>query len=215
MAPNGNGATIGNPHKIKKKTQTDQVQGKKGSAPEKSGAPKTTPPPPALKKSEVKSAPKSKSPPPPKPVPSPKPVDNIPRVSVGVVYTGVQARWRMGSRFGIEARYLKDSASSDIGDVTANVMSGRLYLFSRPRHRFTFYGGGEGGSVVLKTAGTSEKINGTAFGGFAGLEYRIAKRFSWGMDVGLYEIALKKTTISIQESGTDVVINSFLNFHLF
>jgi hypothetical protein len=216
--------TLKKPHKASSRIGIEK------NKPDKMTPSKTETPPPKVAPKKVtpkKTTPKKALPPPvkvnpkkekksrPQKTASAMSVEDIPRLSVGLAYTGAQVRWRLGRRWGLEARYLKETAAAETGDVTADVMSGRLYLFSRGVTRFTFYGGGEGGSVVVKTAGSNEKISGTVLGGFTGLEYRLAKRISWGLDVGLYQISLKKTAISVQDSGMDVVFNSFLNFHLF
>lgn len=142
------------------------------------------------------------------------PLVDIPRFSLGVVYTGVQARWRMVTRLGFELRFLQDGATSDTGESTAHILGGRVYFFSLPRQRFTFYGGGEGGAVVVKTPEASLSMTGTVWGGFTGVEYRLSHRFSWGMDVGLYQMSLKESSSGLSESGPDFVINSFVNFHI-
>lgn len=109
---------------------------------------------------------------------------------------------------------MRDKASSDTGDVSADVIGGRLYFFSHPRNRFTYYAGGEGATLAVDTPHEGISIGGMAAGGFVGLEYRLTERLSWGMDVGMYQLTLEESSLRIVESGSDFVINSFLNFHV-
>lgn len=196
--------TIGKPHKASPTLSGDKGKQSEETSPQKAVTPpKPTPPPFKSNKKFIKKTGSNKE------------IEQIPHLSLGLVYTGAQVRYRFGRRLGLEIRYLRDSATAGTGDVKADVLGGRIYLFTRPQKQVTFFGGGEGASVSEKTEGSDQKIKGTALGGFGGVEYRVSKRFSLGLDVGLYNISLQKTTTSAQESGIDFVINSFLNFHVF
>lgn len=141
--------------------------------------------------------------------------ESIPRLSIGVVYTGGLLRGRLGNHWGLEGRYQTGSSSSDGGDVTADVLGGRIYWFSNSHRRFTFYAGGEGASLTIDNPSAADSIHGWAAGGFIGLEYRLGQRLSWGMDAGVYHLSLEEAAFGVKDAGSDFVINSHLNFHLF
>ena len=146
---------------------------------------------------------------------APQRTEKAPRLSLGVVTTGAQVRGRFGNRLGVEARYLWNKQSSDTGDVDAKVIGGRLYLFSRPNRGFTVFGGAEGAALSSKVGRADPSYKGLFTGGFAGVEYRLSERFSWGMDAGYYQLTLKNAVLSINNAGSGFVLNSYLNFHLF
>jgi hypothetical protein len=94
------------------------------------------------------------------------------RLSLGVNYTGGQVRWNLSPKWAAEGRYQQGTASSNYGDVKAQVFGIRGYRFVHPENRFPFYWGAEAAYATAKPESSSYKTKGMALGAFGGMEYR-------------------------------------------
>ena len=143
---------------------------------------------------------------------SPVPHD---RLAIGINYTGAQIRFGLTSRWALEGRYQQGSASSNYGDVKAQVFGLRGYRFRHPENRFTFYWGAEGAYATATPESSYYKVNGLALGGFGGLEYHVARRVSIDMDLGPYIIALTEKHTHTSSTNLDFVLNTALLVRIF
>jgi hypothetical protein len=137
------------------------------------------------------------------------------RLALGVSYTGAQLRYDLSSRWAAEVRYQRGKASSDQGDVSANVFGLRGYRSFHRRERFSFYWGGEGAYADASPARSNYHVTGLALGAFGGVEYRVMKRVTVNADLGPYVISLKEKQTNVSSTNLDFVLNTALNVYLF
>jgi len=149
--------------------------------------------------------------------PSP-PTHSDPRLSqlgLGLAYLGGQVRWKLSSRWAMEGRYQTGKASSNYGDVTAQVFGARVYRFRRSERRMPLYWGLELDYSTAKPETSSYKTSGPVMGAFGGLEYRMGRRFALDLDIGPYVIALKENRTNTSQTSLDFVVNTALMVYLF
>jgi len=133
------------------------------------------------------------------------------KLSLGVNYTGAQARYDLSRRTALEARY----QSGESGDVTAGVFGARLYRFPRETGRYRVFFGGELAALSGNTKDRHYGTSGFAAGAFLGVETRPVKRMAIGLDAGPYFIALKERKTRLSSSGLDFVVNTYAQLYLF
>jgi len=150
-------------------------------------------------------------------------------LSIGINDLGGQLRLHLSPRWAAEGRFLTGSASSDVGDVHANVFGVRGYRFFSERHRFRLYAGLEGDYVhtSLESVNTANNPNsvatisgfgdtsGYAMGAFGGMEFRLLRRVAIDFDVGPYMIGLKEKVTGVSDASLDFVANTAINVYLF
>jgi hypothetical protein len=110
------------------------------------------------------------------------------------------------------------------------VLGLRGYRFFREHRRCKLYLGLEGDyaktsirSVNSSSSPTGGIVNesgfgntsGYAAGGFAGIEFHVARRIAIDLDMGPYLIGLKEQATGTSGSNWDFVVNTALNFYLF
>lgn len=114
------------------------------------------------------------------------------RLSVGVNYTGLQARWDLNRSWSGEVRVESGSANSMYGNVRATVPSFRAYRFFGLRHAWKPFLGAEAGYVFTDTKNSfGYEVTGPVLGAFAGMEWRWTRRLALGLSIGPYMLALK------------------------
>jgi hypothetical protein len=106
------------------------------------------------------------------------------RFGISLFNTGAALKWTPGV-LGFEAR----AASQD----NINIAGGRLYINFNPRSKAIVYMGFEGDNISGETA--IQKFEGTAGGGFLGMEFIISKHLSVNMDIGQYDINIRNKEI--------------------
>jgi hypothetical protein len=137
------------------------------------------------------------------------------RLAAGISYTGFQVRYHLTGRWAAEGRFQFGKADSNYGDVKSNVEGIRLYRFLPYRPKLSWYLGGEAAHASAEAQESSYKTDGFALGVFGGMEYRVLKRVSVGVDIGPYAIALKEQQTGQSQSSLDFVVNTALNFYIF
>ncbi len=135
--------------------------------------------------------------------------------ALGVNYTGTQLRWRFRSPWAAEARWQTGKASSDFGEVTANVYSLRGYRYIRQYRLGTFYLGSEVGFTQAKAGTSNYSVSGPAAGAFGGMDLRIAGNFHLGIDIGPYLLSLKEKQTQTTETYLDFILNTGVLWYLF
>ena len=137
------------------------------------------------------------------------------RLSLGVNYTGAQIRWNLSPRWAMEGRYQGGTASSNAGDVTASVFGVRGYRFSHPERRIPLYLGSEIAYAKAEPVSSNYKVRGVAAGLFAGMEYRVAKRIAFDIDLGPYVLSLTETHTHTSSTSLDFIVNTALLVRIF
>jgi opacity protein-like surface antigen len=137
------------------------------------------------------------------------------RLALGVSYFGEQLRYEWSSRWATELRHQHGKASSDQGDVSADVFGLRGYRSFHRRERFSFYWGGEGAYAKANPSMSTYRVTGVALGAFGGMEYRVMKRITVNADLGPYVISLKEKQTNVSSTNLDFVLNTALNMYLF
>jgi hypothetical protein len=146
---------------------------------------------------------------------NPKSRDSLYHWAAGASYTGFQLRYQFSCRWAVEGRAQFGSADSDYGKVSSKVFGIRGYRFFPFRDYLAWYTGGEVAYARAQSDTTSYETKGFAAGGFGGMEYRIAKRVSVGVDIGPYIISLRETQTQMTQTSLDFVVNTAINFYLF
>jgi hypothetical protein len=137
------------------------------------------------------------------------------RLGLGIAYLGAQARWRLSSRWSVEGRYQRGSASSQYGKVIAQAYGLRAYRFYHAEGRLPLYWGLEAAYSSAKPETSTYATRGPAGGAFGGLEYRIGRRFAVDLDIGPYVIALKEKKTGMSQTNLDFVVNTAAMVFLF
>lgn len=137
------------------------------------------------------------------------------RWGLGVNYLGAQLRYYFSSRWALEGRYQQGKASSDAGDVKAQVYGLRLYRYFHPERRFVLYWAGEGDRAAAKSETGGYKVEGFTIGAVGGFEFKVASRVGLAIDLGPYVISLKERQTQLSETNLDFVLNTALVVHLF
>ena len=137
------------------------------------------------------------------------------RLALGISYLGGQMRWNFSPNWAAEYQFQTGKASSDFGDVTANVFGVRAYRFFKPQSRTRFYVGPEVAFTHASAHNSSYSTSGFVVGGFGGFDYYLSRRLSVGFDIGPYLISLKERTTGMTQTNLDFVVNTTLNVHLF
>jgi len=135
--------------------------------------------------------------------------------AAGVNYTGAQVRWRFDSSWAVEARWQHGKASSDYGDVTADVVGLRGYRFFRVDHPYAWYVGAECAHADAQAQSASYQVDGIAAGGFGGIELRVTRNIALGVDIGPYVLALKEKQTRTSQTSLDFVLNTGIVWYLF
>lgn len=190
------------------------------AAPEKKAT--TTAPAPAPKKALARPAPKKT---PARPAAAKRPTvpriewsteeEDLPRMALGINYTGGQIGWRTGRGL-LEARYQVGQNSTEDGNVRAEVLGLRYYLHAgKAQWGVRPYMGFEGDWIRATDDSGLQEGSGYAAGGFVGVEWWLGKRFSIGSDIGAYLVNVGESETQVTDGGLDFIINSFVRFHLF
>jgi hypothetical protein len=151
------------------------------------------------------------------------------RIAYGINDLGEQLRIHLFRDWAAEFRYLRGTASSDLGTVHANVFGLRGYRFFPEHRRFRLYAGLEGDYVKtsLSSIDTSNNpssigtisgfgdTSGYAFGGFGGIEFRLWRRIAIDLDIGPYMIGLQEKVTKVSDTTLDFVGNTAINVYLF
>lgn len=136
------------------------------------------------------------------------------KLAVGTTYIGGQIHWGFANRWALELRALKgEKTSTNTGTVTGNAYGMRGYWYFRRPSRVRFFTGLEAAATRSTSESYNYKSTGMAFGGFAGTEIYLLKRFSIGVDVGPYFLSTKVRNTDTSDGETTFVINSFMNFY--
>jgi len=138
------------------------------------------------------------------------PIVSRQRLSLGINFAGAQARWNFSTRWAMEGRYQQGQASSDYGDVKAQVFGLRFYRFIHPERRLPLYWGSEMAYVTAKPESSAYKANGVAMGVFAGMQVHLTRRIFMDMDLGPYVISLTETHTHASATTLDFVLNTAL-----
>jgi len=150
-------------------------------------------------------------------------------LAIGFNDLGGQLRLHLRPSWAVEGRFLTGSASSDMGQVHANVFGVRGYRFFEERRPWRLYAGVEGDYVhtsirSVDTTGNSNSIatlsgfgetSGYALGAFGGVECRFWKRWAIDLDIGPYMIGLQEKVTHVSGSTLDFVANTAINVYLF
>lgn len=137
------------------------------------------------------------------------------KLTLGVNYIGAQLRWNISSRWALETRYQQGKSSSNYGEVTARVFGMRGYRFLQGGKRFSLYGGTEIAFATATPETSDYKTQGVAFGGFGGIELRLAHRFSLATDIGPYVISLRESQSHASSTTLDFILNTALLWKIF
>lgn len=154
------------------------------------------------------------------------------RLAIGINDLGGQLRLHVTPSWAVEARAVTGNASSNEGSIHSMVLGLRGYHFFKERRRCKLYLGLEGDyaktSIRSVNAGNSAtpdggvtgesgfgNTSGYAAGGFAGIEFHVARRIAIDLDMGPYLIGLKEQATGTSASNWDFVVNTALNFYLF
>jgi hypothetical protein len=154
------------------------------------------------------------------------------RLSIGVNDLGGQLRLHVTPAWAVEARGVFGSASSNEGSIHSMVLGLRGYRFFSEHRRCKLYLGLEGdyAKTSIRTVNLADNstpgggipgepgfgnTSGYAVGGFAGLEFHVARRIAIDLDMGPYLIGLKEQATGTSASNWDFVVNTALNFYLF
>lgn len=125
--------------------------------------------------------------------------------SLGLAYTGGLIRYRPRARWGVEGRWLVDSSDS----IHATALGARIYRFFAAG-RVDYYAGVEGDGLTARSRPDDLSFRGWSAGAFLGVERRLTRRLSVGMDGGIYDIDLKAASIGAAGNGVDFVLNTAL-----
>jgi hypothetical protein len=150
------------------------------------------------------------------------------RLAFGVNDLGAQLRFHVTPEWAAEARMTIGSSSSEVGSVRSQVFGLRGYRFFKEHRRCKLYLGLEGdraqtsirnfnpnsGSSIANEPGFGN-TSGYAAGGFAGIEFHVARRVAVDLDMGPYLIDLKEKVTGASSSNWDFVMNTAVNIYLF
>lgn len=141
--------------------------------------------------------------------------EDLPRMALGVNYTGGQIGIRSG-RGMWEARYQTGQNSTEDGPVRADVVGLRYYRHAgKTQWGVRPYMGFEGDWIRATDHAGLQEGSGYAAGGFFGVEWWLGRRLSIGTDVGAYMVNVGERETKATDGGLDFIINSFVRFHLF
>lgn len=150
-------------------------------------------------------------------------------MALGINDLGAQLRLHLNPDWAAEVRYLRGTASSDVGTIDANVFGVRGYRFFSEHHHFQLYAGLEAAYVstsirsynnsnpptsVANVSGFGD-TSGYATGGFGGVEYRLGRRVAIDLDIGPYMIGLQEKVTSVSDASLDFVLDTAINVYLF
>ena len=140
----------------------------------------------------------------------------IGHMALGLNNEGAQLRWQFASPLAVEARWQHAEENADTGRVHTNVFSARGYWTFQKSARLTPYLGLESGYVKSTTTDNLEyKSTGLVEGGFAGLEWRFAPRFSFAVDAGPYFYTLREKQTQIKNTDWDFTLNAGVLWYVF
>ena len=137
------------------------------------------------------------------------------RLGLGANYLGGQVDYSLSRAHRLELRYQRGSAASDAGEVRSEIVGLRGYRLFRIDARDRPYFGGELAFVQAGAGGSSYKVSGAAAGLFVGLERRLAARFYFGADLGVYLFSLREKRTGVNSTSVDVAANSYALFYVF
>ena len=134
-------------------------------------------------------------------------------LGVGFAFMGPLIRKGLPKDFSLEFHYLFGHAGTSDEDISAKVFGLRGY-----RHFFTDrqiqpYVGVEG--AYLTASNSSRHTSGYSAGGFAGIEYYLASRFSLGFDIGPYYTWLREKEYQTSNGGFDFVLSTYFTVYIF
>jgi hypothetical protein len=154
------------------------------------------------------------------------------RLSIGINDLGGQLRFHVTPAWAVEARMVTGSSSSNEGSISSLAAGLRGYHFFKEHRRCKLYLGFEGdyAKTSIRTVNDTNtstpgggiagengfgRTSGYAAGGFAGIEFHVARRIAIDLDMGPYLIGLKEQLTGTSASNWDFVVNTALNFYIF
>jgi opacity protein-like surface antigen len=136
-------------------------------------------------------------------------------LALGVNYLGGQLDYDFGRGHRLELRYLTGKTDSDEGRITSSTLGLRGYQRFKINGPYHPYVGAEVAYVNSKVGGGVYSVHGFAPGVFVGIDRKLWRRISAGLDIGPYLFALNERSTDTRTTSVDIIANVFILVHIF
>ena len=132
-------------------------------------------------------------------------------ISLGINSLGGQMRYLFAPAWAAEARYTTGSAAQ----VRAHTFGLRGYRLFKTGKIIKPYLGAEVAYATASQRSTGYQARGQAVGCIGGIEYRMSKRLSIGLDIGPYVLMLRSGNTGRSDTSLNFVGNCQVNIYVF